>query len=226
MLNHKTTLTSVAAAVLVFASSFAALAQTTTGAGTTTTTSTTTSTSSNPTASRLAGSYSEIVGSQAAAADLIGSMRAGETVTINGVEVSGAGKTMGYGNINHALSLAKAEAAAIAAADGNRTVTPTGFLSALDKVMDMRVDGMGWGQIAKELGFNLGQVISASKSNSAAAKSANAARSGQSSSVAQGGKDKGQGGGSDGKGGGQGHGGNANAGGNGGGNGGGGGGKK
>ncbi len=162
MLNRKSTLTAVAAAVLALATSFTVLAQTTTG--------------SNPTANRLADSYSTSVGlTEPQSKNLIGAMRKGEDITITTTTttttagttsttttVTGTGKTMGYGNINIALSLAKAEAAK----------TEGTFLSSLDTVMDRRASGMGWGQIAKELGFNLGQVMSASKTEKSASKSA------------------------------------------------------
>ena len=43
--------------------------------------------------------------------------------------------------------------------DGTTTTTSSGG------VLAMRADGMGWGQIAKELGFNLGTLVSASNGN-------------------------------------------------------------
>lgn len=78
---------------------------------------------------------------------------------------------MGYGEVNITLSLAQAllESGAypdlqsaltgtettVTNPDGTTTTTSSGG------VLAMRADGMGWGQIAKELGFNLGTLVSA-----------------------------------------------------------------
>lgn len=79
---------------------------------------------------------------------------------------------MGYGEVNITLSLAQAlvDAGAypdlqsalsgvettVVNADGTSTVMVEGGVLAL------RADGMGWGQIAQELGFKLGHLVSAS----------------------------------------------------------------
>ena len=79
---------------------------------------------------------------------------------------------MGYGEINIALSMVQALVDAgtapdlqsaltgttttITNPDGTTTTTTSGG------VLAMRADGMGWGQIAKQLGFKLGQLVSAS----------------------------------------------------------------
>ncbi|MEO6624237.1 MAG: hypothetical protein ABIN37_05345, partial [Burkholderiaceae bacterium] len=122
-----------------------------TQAQTTTTSTNTTSSSSGVTGGRLADTYSASVGSKDDAKTVVEGMRAGKDVTVNGVTVSGTGGTMGYGNINIAMSLANSQMSA--------TSTSKDFLAALDNVMDMRASGMGWGQIAHALGVNLGQVV-------------------------------------------------------------------
>ncbi len=82
---------------------------------------------------------------------------------------------MGYGEINITLSMAQAllESGAypdlqsaltglettVTNADGTTTTTSSGG------VLVMRADGMGWGQIAQELGFNLGTLMSAANGN-------------------------------------------------------------
>jgi len=89
-------------------------------------------------------------------------------VTTTIVNPNGA---MGWGEVNITLSLAQAlldsgaatdlqsaltgTTTTITNADGTTTTTVSGG------VLAMRADGMGWGQIAKELGFNLGTLISA-----------------------------------------------------------------
>ena len=101
-------------------------------------------------------------------------MRAGKDVTVGDVTVSGTGKTMGLGNIDIALSLAKSQMAPDA--------TSRDFLAALDGVMGQRASGMGWGNIAKSLGVSLGQVMGAAKST----KGADVARSGKSARASAG----------------------------------------
>ncbi|GGK01178.1 hypothetical protein [Luteimonas terricola] len=93
-------------------------------------------------AERLADRYAELAGSTEAAVDLVDSLREGS-------ETSAA---MAYGEINLTLAMAEAmlEGGAVADLD-----------TALASVLDLRVDGMGWGQIARELDFNLGELVSA-----------------------------------------------------------------
>ena len=82
---------------------------------------------------------------------------------------------MGYGEINITLAMAQAlvdsgaypdlqsaltgTTTTVTNADGTTTTTTTGG------VLAMRADGMGWGQIARKLGFNLGELVSASNRN-------------------------------------------------------------
>lgn len=79
---------------------------------------------------------------------------------------------MGYGEVNITLAMAQALVDGGAFADlqsaltgASSTVTnPDGTTTTTLEggVLAMRADGMGWGQIAKELGFNLGSLVSAS----------------------------------------------------------------
>ena len=91
---------------------------------------------------------------------------------------------MGWGEVNITLSLAQALVDAgkyadlqsalsgttttVTNPDGTTTQTTTGG------VLAMRADGMGWGAIAKELGFNLGTLMSASNRNAKATASTSA----------------------------------------------------
>lgn len=93
-------------------------------------------------ADRLATRYADLVGSTDAAAELVQQLRV-NTET---------GAAMGYGEIDMTLALAGALVDSGAAADVD---------AALETVLQLRTDGMGWGEIAQELGFNLGQLISA-----------------------------------------------------------------
>ena len=217
MINRNNKLAYAAFVVLTFVSA-AELVQASTATADTTSS---TSSNSNPTADRLSDTFSASVGSRTDAATLIEGMRADKDVKMGDVTVSGTGKTMGYGNVNIALSLAKADAGA--------TPTTKGFLSSLDKVMDMRASGMGWGQIAKDLGFKLGDVVSGSKTPNSSSKASHSVKTDKSNTVADAGKANGKGHGVAGTDGGQGvvsNGGNSGNGGNGNAGGGGGGGRK
>ncbi len=80
-------------------------------------------------------------------------------------EAGGATAGMGYGNVFITLALAEqlAMASAAEALEGETGMTPE---ESLNEVLYLRqVEGMGWGQIAKELGVNLGEVISGIHSN-------------------------------------------------------------
>ena len=180
-------------------------------AGATVATGTSASAENDAAAARLADSFSASAGSRANALAVVEGLRSGKGATVEGVAVSGTGKTTGYGNINIAMSLAQSQMTPAA--------TSRDFLAALDKVTDMRAGGMGWGQIAHSLGVNLGQVMSASKSGQGNAKGASASKASGSTKVADGGKAVGQAsGGANGNGnGGSNAGGNGNGGGNGGG---------
>ena len=149
-------------------------------AGATVATGTTASAENDAAAERLADSFSASAGSRANALAVVEGLRSGKGATVEGVAVSGTGKTTGYGNINIAMSLAQSQVAPAA--------TSKDFLAALDAVMDMRASGMGWGQIAHSLGVNLGQVMSASKSGHGNTKGASASKASGSTKVADGGK--------------------------------------
>lgn len=97
------------------------------------------------------------------------------TTTMVDRAVANPAGPMGWGEVNISLSLAQALVDAgtytnlstalagapttVTNADGTTTTTVEGG------VLAMRADGMGWGAIAKELGFNLGSLISASNKN-------------------------------------------------------------
>lgn len=131
---------------------------------------------------------------------------------------------LGYGNINIALSLAKADLAKAgisnptpaqlaAALNGGTISTATGSVT-MAGILALRQDGLGWGQIANRMGVKLGALVSASKTDKAGPKTehvSNANTSGK-SAEAHSGSDHGANGGNSGGG----HGGNGGGGGGGG----------
>jgi len=97
-----------------------------------------------------------------------------ETVTVESV-VANANGPMGWGEVDHSLGLAQAlvdggkaasfDEALLGAATTTTVTNPDGTTTTTTSrsggVLQMRADGMGWGQIAKELGFkSLGEVKS------------------------------------------------------------------
>ncbi|QNP41662.1 hypothetical protein [Lysobacter solisilvae (ex Woo and Kim 2020)] len=97
-----------------------------------------------------------------------------ETVTVETV-VANANGPMGWGEVDHSLGLAQAlveggqagtfDEALLGAAVTTTVTNPDGTTTTTTTyeggILEMRADGMGWGQIAKELGFkSLGEVKS------------------------------------------------------------------
>lgn len=148
---------------------------------------------------RLVERYSELAGSDAAAADLVERLRTGgdfsvttqvTTTTTNPdgttttttspvtTTVANPNGAMGWGEVNITLSMAQALVDSGAAPDLQSALTGTSTTvtnpdgttttTTAGGVLAMRADGMGWGQIAKELGFNLGTLVSAGNRNAKA----------------------------------------------------------
>ena len=136
--------------------------------------------------SRLISSYSTFAGSQSNAKALVQGMESGQSVTLTpaGVQTptnqpvtfTPATAKLSPGEVNIALSLAKAElskagitqpspAQLAAALNGGSVTSPTGSQVQMKGVLSERSAGLGWGQIAHALGFKLGALVSASKTD-------------------------------------------------------------
>jgi hypothetical protein len=124
-------------------------------------------------ARELSGKFNGLAGSPGNADALVRGMRTGSPFFLS----SGATRTrfdppakpMGFGNINIALSLAQAELRGLgirnpsptqlhAALSGGVVMTSKGATT-LPGVLSLRSAGKGWGQIAHQLGFKLGEVV-------------------------------------------------------------------
>jgi len=168
----------------------AASAQTTgTGSTTTTTTSTTNTTVS---ADRLIQRYTKLAGSKENATKLVTGLRDGKKeITLSGSGSSSgttitnpmAGKTMGYGNVNIVLAMAERQMAG----DGNPTLK-TVLTNPDNGILTLRASGMGWGQIAQNLGFKLGEVMGNAPSKDAMAAKKEERQSQRASGDAKGGE--------------------------------------
>jgi hypothetical protein len=138
--------------------------------------------------SKMSAQYSTFAGSQANADSLVNGLRNGRQVTLTSTDAKGAttstsftpptGK-MGYGNVSISLAMAKQDLAnagitqptpqQLQTALMGGTITtqsPGGTTSTTFRgVLQMRSDGMGWGQIAQASGYKLGPVISSVKAS-------------------------------------------------------------
>lgn len=101
-------------------------------------------------ADTLARRYADVAGSVDAAADIVAGLH------------SGIGKhaAMAYGEIDATLALASQLMA------DNEAVS---LDAAIGAVLDLRADGLGWGQVAQGLGYNLGDVASTAHASGAQA---------------------------------------------------------
>lgn len=90
------------------------------------------------------------------------------TAPVSTAIVPATGK-MGWGEVNLTLALAQALVDAegstldlATALNGSTVTNADGTTTTTAGVLQLRADGMGWGQIGKQLGFNVGALMSAS----------------------------------------------------------------
>ena len=137
---------------------------------------------------RLATQFSSFAGSEANAQSLVAGLRNGGPITLATPAASGPTsptvtidtptRPMGYGNVTISLALARQQLAnqgitqptpqqIQAALTGGTVTTGSGTTARtveLPGVLTMRSSGMGWGNIAKAQGMNLGKVMSSARS--------------------------------------------------------------
>ena len=132
---------------------------------------------------KISSDFLQFSGSTANADGLVGGLRNGTAVTLSSTDPKGittsttftppTGK-MGYGNVYTSLALAKQQLAGLgiteptaqqiqAALVGGTVTGANSQTSSLTGVLTLRAQGMGWGQIAHNLGYKLGPVISGMK---------------------------------------------------------------
>lgn len=160
MFSKKVPVVAVASAFALLALPVLAQTASTTGS---TTTSSSTSTQAVPTA-KLVEQYTDLAGSEKSAKSLVEGLRTKTSITLEPIAKDDKPITftpptakMGNGNINIALAIAERTLA------NDKNVANQDLYNALmdqkTGVLQMRADGMGWGQIANELGFKLGEVM-------------------------------------------------------------------
>jgi hypothetical protein len=109
--------------------------------------------------------YTELAGSKENATSLVTGLRDGKEVKLtqgtSTATFTPETAKMGYGNVDNALALAQASLKD----KGITEPTPAQLQAALTDLLKLRASGMGWGVIAQELGFKLGEVKRSDKAN-------------------------------------------------------------
>ncbi len=133
--------------------------------------------------SRIGSDFNTFAGSTANSSSLVTGLRTGSDVTLSSTDAKGVTTTttftpptgkMGYGNVYTSLALAKQQLAGVGITDptaqqiqaslmGGNVTLANGDTRTLTGVLALRSQGMGWGQIAQNLGYKLGPVISGMK---------------------------------------------------------------
>lgn len=125
--------------------------------------------------SELVRDYTRFAGSEANAESLVAGLRNDAPIRLDAKDgttttFEPATEKLGYGNVKIALALAKESLAAQgigkptpeqirAALNGGTITTKSGREMQLTGVLEMRASGMGWGRIAQEQGFKLGELM-------------------------------------------------------------------
>jgi antitoxin (DNA-binding transcriptional repressor) of toxin-antitoxin stability system len=131
---------------------------------------------------KIASDFQSFAGSKENSTALVTGLRNGSEITLTqkgepSATFTPATKPMGYGNVSTSLSLARYQLAQqgitnptpeqLQTALNGGTITYNGKTVEYQGVLQMRADGMGWGQIAQQLGTKLGPVVSGIKSQNA-----------------------------------------------------------
>ena len=108
---------------------------------------------------QLVKEYSDFTGSDANSKSLVDGMRNGKEVTLTDGKTTTkftppTGK-MGFGNVKIALALAEADLKK----QGISNPTPSQIKAEMTKILQERADHKGWGQIAQERGFKVGDLM-------------------------------------------------------------------
>ena len=136
---------------------------------------------------KISSDFTAFAGSEKNSDALVTGLRNGSSITLSSTDSKGTTSSstftpptgkMGYGNVYTSLALAKQQLAASgitnptaaqieAALMGGTVTASNGQTTTLTGVLELRAQGMGWGQIAHQYGYKLGPVISGMKSSNA-----------------------------------------------------------
>jgi hypothetical protein len=131
---------------------------------------------------KIAADFQSFAGSRENSTALVTGLRNGSQITLTqqgepSATFTPPTKPLGYGNVSTSLSLAKYQLAQqgitnptpeqLKTALNGGTITFNGKTVEYQGVLQMRADGLGWGQIAQQLGTKLGPVVSGIKAQNA-----------------------------------------------------------
>lgn len=148
---------------------------------------------------KIAADFESFAGSSENANALVTGLRNGSEITLTqegepSATFTPPTKPMGYGNVSTSLTLARYQLAQqgimeptpeqLTTALNGGTITVDGNTMEYQGVLQMRADGMGWGQIAQQLGTKLGFVVSGLKSQNAGIATVRASGAGTTTSEA------------------------------------------
>jgi hypothetical protein len=112
---------------------------------------------------QLVKEYSDFAGSDANAKSLVDGMRNGKEVTLTDgkttTKFTPATGKMGFGNVKIALAIAEADLKK----QGITDPTPEQLKAEMSKLLQERADHQGWGKIAQERGFKVGDLMRSEK---------------------------------------------------------------
>jgi hypothetical protein len=97
----------------------------------------------------LVDKYTPLAGSQHNAQQLVDGLRKGGDFKVGTTSIDNANRGFGNGEINIALSLSQAD----------MTKNHLTLEAALEDVLRQRAGGGGWGKIANDMGFRLGDLV-------------------------------------------------------------------
>lgn len=110
------------------------------------------------TAPQLVKRYTELAGSAENAKSLVNGLHEGSTITLKDgntvATIQPAARETAFGNVDNALALTQASLKK----RGIVHPTPEQLRVALTALLDQRAAGQGWGEIARSLGFSLGEI--------------------------------------------------------------------
>jgi hypothetical protein len=141
-------------------------------------TATTTIGTSTTTEARLSAEFAEFLGGEEQALAVVSGLRQGTAFSLDAETGTGSTSatptstsieppsgTMGYGNVRITLKLAEAQLNQMGITQPTNAELEAVLLGGeingtpVDGILALRADGMGWGQIAKEYGLTVGQVM-------------------------------------------------------------------
>jgi hypothetical protein len=137
---------------------------------------------------RISSDFTAFAGSSQNSDALVTGLRNGSEITLTSMDAKGTATSttftpptgkMGYGNVYTSLALAKQNLASVgitnptseqlqAAMVGGTVTMPNGQTTTMTGVLELRAQGMGWGQIAQHYGYKLGPVVSGMKASNTA----------------------------------------------------------